>query len=197
VSDVRRERRGDAQAQQPLRQRRNLRLASGRVEHHHRAGVDQLSAAPADPSNLPRPAPAPVRMCARRMRLRRRRPRPPVRYAAWRGSHEPKKRARPRVRWRTAAQLAHAADLPEPRAHPRLCPTGTWAPRMITISSSCEPTSATAGQTPTTAPTGPLPRPCTAFAASVAAMPSSSSYRASTGDRAPRRAASSIAIELE
>jgi hypothetical protein len=41
VRNVGRERRGNPQAQQPSRQRRNPHLPPRRVEHHHRAGVDQ------------------------------------------------------------------------------------------------------------------------------------------------------------
>jgi hypothetical protein len=41
VRNVGRERRGNPQAQQPPRQRRNPHLPPRRVEHHHRAGVDQ------------------------------------------------------------------------------------------------------------------------------------------------------------
>ena len=66
---------------------------------------------------------------------------------------------------------------------------------MITIKSSYEP-SASAGHAATTAPMMPWLNPWATFAASVATMPKPRSQRASPGTYAPRRAASSITIEL-
>ena len=67
---------------------------------------------------------------------------------------------------------------------------------MITISSSSDPTSATAGHAATAAPTASWPGPCATLAAGVAAMPTPSSHRAIDGTGTFRRAESSINIEL-
>jgi hypothetical protein len=67
---------------------------------------------------------------------------------------------------------------------------------MTTIRSSYDPTSATADHAATAAPMMPCPEPWATFAASVATMPKPRSQRASEGTRAPRRAESSITIEL-
>jgi len=87
--------------------------------------------------------------------------------------------------WRVAAVRSAPAtpNVPGPPA----VPAGTWAERMITMSSSYEPTSATAGHTATTAPDGLLPRPRATLAASVAAIPRPSGHRASGGTGAFRR----------
>jgi hypothetical protein len=60
MGHVRRERRRDAQAQEPPRQRRNRRLASRGVQHHHRTRIDQpvqrqRHQAPCPPSLAVRP----------------------------------------------------------------------------------------------------------------------------------------------
>jgi hypothetical protein len=67
---------------------------------------------------------------------------------------------------------------------------------MIIMSSSYEPTSATAGHAATAAPIRPCPSPWAMFAVSVAVMPTPSSQRARAGTGALRRAQSSITIEL-
>ena len=67
---------------------------------------------------------------------------------------------------------------------------------MIIISSSYDPTSATAGHAATAAPVRPWPRPCAAFAAGVAPIPSPSSHLAGAGTGTFRRAESSSTIEL-
>jgi hypothetical protein len=67
-------------------------------------------------------------------------------------------------------------------------PSGSaWEPRMTIMSSSQEPTSATAGQAATTAPTGPCPSSWATLAASVAPMPRPRSHHASAGTGAFRR----------
>jgi hypothetical protein len=53
---------------------------------------------------------------------------------------------------------------------PGAVPVGARAERMLTMSSSQEPTNATAGHVVTTALDGPWPRPCATLAASVAAV---------------------------
>ena len=78
----------------------------------------------------------------------------------------------------------------------RVAAIGVCVPRMIIIKSSYDPTSATAGPAATAAPIMPWPRPWATFAASVATMPRPRSHRASAGTRTPRRAESSITIEL-
>ena len=67
---------------------------------------------------------------------------------------------------------------------------------MTIMRSSYEPTSATAGHAATAAPIRPWPKPWATLAASVAAMPSPRSHRASAGTGVLRRAESSITIEL-
>ena len=64
------------------------------------------------------------------------------------------------------------------------------------MSSSEEPTRATAGHAATTAPADPWPMPCATLAVGLAAIPRPSSHRASGGTATFRRAGSSITIEL-
>jgi len=68
--------------------------------------------------------------------------------------------------------------------------------RIIIMSSSYEPTNATAGHAAAAAPIRPCPRPWARFAVSVAVIPMPRSHRAKAGTGALRRAQSSITIEL-
>jgi hypothetical protein len=98
-----------------------------------------------------------------------------------------------------AARAARAADSASAATRPGAT-AGTPrdaclpVPRMMTMSSSYEPTRARAGQAATTAPSGPNADPAATLTARVAMIPAASSHRASAGAGTLRWAASSNAM---